>query len=638
MHPAALPAARAARALTREALLARLGLRALEAETPEALLAPLAAALPDCMAGPAVLFAPGRAGWETLAASGWNPSPEIAPLLEAAISESGPVLLSAAVRDRLPMAGGYASCVVALALGRGHIGLLLSADGAEDCLLFLERLAALFAAALRRAEREDWQRQLAAFAVLLPEPVLDCGAEGHTGYRNAAVEGWLERLKLADPALMLPLRHAQLAREALAAAQPIRDAEARIGPHTLLWTYVPAPALGRVFLLGRDVGESRRTEALLRLSEARYRLLTEQSTDIISRHAPQDWTFLYASPAVEALLGYTPEEIVGKSSVELFHPDDARAYAERAPTVIYDRGIYLATYRYRHKDGHYVWLESTSRTLRDPASGELLEIISVSRDVSRRLHAEEQALRAQAEMAHIGRLVLLGEMASGLAHELNQPLAAIVNYARGAIRRIDAEPPVGLALLRGALERVTEQAARASEIIRRLRGFARKGEFQRTPIDLAELVAGIVHFCLPEARRHGVTLEADPCAGLPRVLGDKVQIEQVLLNLIRNAIEADAAAHAEAAETSPREPVRVRIGCEQVPAGLVAVHVCDRGPGLPEGDPERPFEAFYTTKPKGLGLGLSISRSIMEAHGGHLWAEPRPGGGAVFSFTLPTVD
>lgn len=591
----------------------------------------------------------------------------------------------------------------------------------------------------------------------LPEPVLACSAEGEVLASNPATAALLAKVKLADVGLVLPTGHRELVRACLQHGEAVQDAEARAGARTLAWTYVPAASDGEagpaVHVFGRDVTESRQTEAALRIGEARHRLLAEQSTDLISRHTPGTWTFLYASPAATTLLGYRPEELVGVSSLDLFHPDDRRTYKERAPTVAYERGIYVGTYRYRHKDGHYVWLESTSRTLRDPGSGELLEIISVSRDVSRRVlaeratrrlariveatidlvvffdgdghitylneaarrtlalpasdngplhlrelmppaayarvegeglataratgtwsgetafidargrelpvsqvilahtddgdgveyfstvvrdmserrHAEELAQRHQHEMAHVARLVTLGEMASGLAHELNQPLAAIVNYAHGAIRRMEATPPAEAAVVKGALERIAQQASRAGEIIRRLRGFARKSEFQRLPVDVNAVVREMLRFCLPEARRHGVHLTAELAPHLPTVLADRVQIEQVLLNLLRNAMEA-APGDAAGGHGSP-----VRVRSEYTAEGMVAVHVIDRGPGLPSTDPERLFEQFYTTKPKGLGLGLSISRSLMEAHGGQLWAEPNPEGGAIFSFTLPAA-
>lgn len=604
----------------------------------------------------------------------------------------------------------------------------------------------------------------AAFARLaehLPDPVFACDSAGAVLACNPAASGLAATVGLGAPAQLLPARHVEYVHECLYHDEIAEVADTRIGAFTFCWTYVPAGGGAAVHVLGRDVTDSRRTEAALRISEARHRLLAEQSTDIISRHSPGTWAFLYASPAAQTLLGYAPEELIGKSSLDFFHPDDRRAYQERGPSVAYERGIYVATYRYRHRDGHYVYLESTSRTLRDPASGELLEIISVSREVSRRVLAEratkrlariveattdlvaffepggrvtylneaarhalgipypeskclrlgtlmppavlalierealptarlggvwsgetafidamgreipvsqvvlahagehgeidyfstvardiserrlaeEREQRHQAEMTHVARLITMGEMASGLAHELNQPLAAIVNYARGAIRRIHAEPPAELPVLAGVLERIAEQASRAGEIIKRLRSFARKSEFRRAPVELNRVVGDMLRFCRPEARRHALELRAELAESLPAVLGDRVQIEQVLLNLLRNAMEATVQAQGSGHDPSTHDaPLRTVTVCsERLAAGIVAVHVADHGHGLPPGGAEPLFEQFYTTKPKGLGLGLSISRSIMEAHGGALWASERPGGGAVFSLSLPAA-
>ncbi len=484
----------------------------------------------------------------------------------------------------------------------------------------------------------------------------------------------------------------------------------------------------------------------------RHRLLLEQSTDLISRHTPGDWRFIYASPAITTLLGYAPEEVLGHSSYEFFHPDDARTYKERAPSVVYERGFYTNTYRFRHKDGHYVWFETTSRTLRDAGTGRAVEILCVSRDVTRRIRSEqatrrlaqivelttdlvafidvdgrltylneaarrllgipypeqqyhglgelftpasyrlliekglpaarargdwrgetylrgpgpgqdipvsqvllahrasdgtleyfstiardmrerrqveEQARRHQQEMAHAARLITLGEMATGLAHELNQPLAAIVNYAQGCARRLESgtSPEALRQPLAQGLAHISTQARRAGEIIRRLRGFVRKSEYRRGAVDVNQLVTEMVDFCAPDARRYRVPVHTELDSDLPAVRADPVQIQQVVLNLLRNALEASAL-------PDGREAAAVTVRSATADDGTVLVEVRDHGHGLPA-DPEQVFEQFFTTKREGLGLGLAISRSIVEAHGGRLGAGTAPGGGAVFRFTLP---
>lgn len=238
----------------------------------------------------------------------------------------------------------------------------------------------------------------------------------------------------------------------------------------------------------------------------------------------------------------------------------------------------------------------------------------------------ESLYRFHDEQLELTRQGTLSEMIRVLGHELNQPLAAIVNYARGTVRRLEAGSPPET--VREGLSRIAQQADRAGEIIKRLRGFVRKGEFQRAPLDIRELIQEMVQFSRPEARRARVEVEVRLDDHLPRVMGDKVQIEQVILNLLRNAIEA----------CHHQDTRQVTLRTRQPDSQRLVVEVVDTGHGLPPGDPEQLFTQFYTTKPKGLGLGLGISRSIIEAHGGQLWAEPHSDGGACFAFTLPIAQ
>ncbi|MEK7246038.1 MAG: ATP-binding protein, partial [Pseudomonadota bacterium] len=250
----------------------------------------------------------------------------------------------------------------------------------------------------------------------------------------------------------------------------------------------------------------------------------------------------------------------------------------------------------------------------------------LERAAAERHHAEAEARERRAELAHVHRLNTMGEMASGFAHELNQPLAAVVNYAKGAVRRLKqnaVEPGELLAVL----EQVAAQAERAAAIVRRIRAFIRKEEPRHVALDFNQIIRETAGLMAAEAEREGARLILDLANPLPRVHADAVQIEQVIVNLARNAIEAMAEASS---------PVR-QITLRTMPAadGAVAIAVEDTGPGLPHVGRERLFDPFFTTKAEGLGLGLSISQSIVEAHGGRLTAAPSPGGGAIFRFTLP---
>jgi PAS domain S-box-containing protein len=254
------------------------------------------------------------------------------------------------------------------------------------------------------------------------------------------------------------------------------------------------------------------------------------------------------------------------------------------------------------------------------------EALCSIRDITARRRAEQEARLRQAELAHVARVSTMGEMAAAIAHELNQPLMAIVGYASGCALRMESGNLDSSELL-SVLRRVSQQAVRAGEIIRRLRDFVRKGTPQRSPLNLNELAREVAGLADVDARAHEVALRLELEADLPVVIGDPIQIEQVMLNLIRNGIEAMVDA------VAPRI-LTLRTG--YAGGKSVEVAVVDCGKGLPQ-DSEKLFEPFVSTKPKGLGLGLSISRSIVEAHGGQLaaWSDATPS--TTFHFALPVA-
>jgi signal transduction histidine kinase len=241
---------------------------------------------------------------------------------------------------------------------------------------------------------------------------------------------------------------------------------------------------------------------------------------------------------------------------------------------------------------------------------------------------ETRARQHQAELAQAARLSTLGQMAAGLAHELNQPLAAIVSYARGCALRLRADE-VDRARLIEVIEEISEQALRAGEVLRRIREFVRSGELHRERLDPNELVREAVRLAEAEARRLGVTIRLDPSPGAPPVDVDRIQVEQVILNLVRNGFEA--------MEDTAKGPRELSVRTERTALGDIEIAVHDTGGGLPADVTARIFDPFFTTKPDGLGLGLAISRSIIEAHGGRLWTS-NGSGGATFHFTLPAGE
>lgn len=285
-----------------------------------------------------------------------------------------------------------------------------------------------------------------------------------------------------------------------------------------------------------------------------------------------------------------------------------------------------------HEDGRIVRLLEYAAPLLD-AEGRPRGSVGAFVDITERRSAEERERRRLAEIAHVSRLSTLGEMISGLAHEINQPLAAASNFARACQRWPQtAKTPVPNEVMR-LVQKILSQTERAGEIVKRLTTFVRKGVSSPSLVDANSIVRDVIALtksCLYPAMQHDIDtpLLADLATNLPKVSVDPIQIEQVLVNLIRNAIEST-----QDAESSAAVVIRT-----QLVAQAIQVSVADSGSGIESPTPtDQLFEPFFTTKPEGIGLGLSISRSIIENHGGKLWVEQNDEGGATFFFTLPLV-
>jgi two-component system sensor kinase FixL len=249
------------------------------------------------------------------------------------------------------------------------------------------------------------------------------------------------------------------------------------------------------------------------------------------------------------------------------------------------------------------------------------------RDLTERQQTEARLQELQSELVHISRLTAMGEMASALAHELNQPLSAIANYMKGSRRLLEGNTDGNSVQVRNALDKAAEQSLRAGQIIRRLRDFVARGETERRVESVRKLIDEASALALVGAKEHGVRVTTNIDAAHDLILVDKVQIQQVLLNLIRNAIEA--------MDLSARRELTVATR----PAGaFVEISVTDTGPGIAPDVAGQLFQPFVTTKPLGMGVGLSISRSIVEGHGGQIRFEPNPEGGTIFRLTVPGVS
>lgn len=367
------------------------------------------------------------------------------------------------------------------------------------------------------------------------------------------------------------------------------------------------------------------TERKLRESELRFRLLAENATDIISRHTP-DGNYLYASPACKSSMGYDPDDLVGKNLYRLIHHDDQikvkKFFARRRENHNKNKPI---LYRLRRKEGEYRWFESNIRLITDEQTNQINEIQLASRDVTDRVIDKKARLRGQ-QLAHVFRLSTMEEMASGMAHEISQPLGAIINYTRGCVRHLESsnhDPNQ----LRNVMEKAVVQAERAGEIIQRLKNFFCKGQLVKSSCKVNNVIRETVSFIKNELSASKTKVDFNFDKNVPFIFIDKIQIQQVLLNLIQNAMEAMQESHI--------KEKRVHIHTKSTDSDTIEITISDTGPGFSKETVHKVFTPFFTTKAHGRGMGLAICRSIIEAHGGQFTINPVSAGQSWIRFSLP---
>lgn len=648
---------------------------------------------------------------------------------------------------RLRRAGWSQGLALVLPLHAEGSGLLLLESAAPDAEAWLGWIGELLGEVIALAHQA---RRTAPLLSADPQPALVLDEAGEVIDFNQALHQLLLAFPESSASELLPSNYRQLVRTCLEQSRSVQDLVSEREDRQFLWSFVPDRAERQVLVHSREVTLQLREQREAARASRLYRQIIENTTDLISRRT-LDGRLLDVSPASWTLLGYWPEELRGQALAPLLHEQDRQRVAEQTRDALVQDGYVTLTYRLRHRDGHYLWFETASRAIRETYTGSVMEVVSVSRDITARVLAEEklrrlaevveantdlvlfvdpagcvtylnpsarralaldgealpqslaevlddsllaslqlegwdtarrdgvwsaegrlraaeghnalplslvllahsaaggecyyslvardmtehelrenQQRRHQDELAHTARLVTLGELASGIAHEMNQPLAAVMNYASASqryLQALDSQPDAAQRVAQG-LAQIVEHTAHASEVIRRLRAFLRKGQRRMQALDLNALARTSLGLCAWEAASGKVAIVEALTENLPPVYADRVLLEQVFLNLLRNAIDANR-------ERQAGEPSRILIGSALEADGRLCVWVEDEGPGASGEALEQMFTPFFTSKPEGLGLGLSMSRGIVEGFGGTLDACAAATGGLRLECRLP---
>jgi len=387
------------------------------------------------------------------------------------------------------------------------------------------------------------------------------------------------------------------------------------------------------FELSRDVLRSSLLVRELQGSEARLRE-SQQRMNLAADAAELGlWAWepgaddVWATPRCCAMLGLPKRAHFALADfTDRVHPDDRERITQPLRRALEEGQAYAVQYRVRLPCGDERWIEATGR-VDEPETGRARRLQGVCADITERRRAEQETARLRTELAHAGRVSTMGQLASALAHEINQPLGAILRNAEAAELFLQSDSP-DLDEIRAIVADIRHDDQRAAAVIDRMRALLRRQALQTRPLALGEVFSDVRLLVRADAAARHTRLDLGELpAGLPAVSGDRVHLQQVLINLIINALDAVSG--------STGSDRWVSVQARQRDARFVEIAVSDSGTGLPAGRQPQIFDPFFTTKAGGMGMGLAISRTLVEAHGGQLWADNRPSGGAVFTFSLP---
>ncbi|HEX4650710.1 MAG TPA: PAS domain S-box protein [Granulicella sp.] len=456
---------------------------------------------------------------------------------------------------------------------------------------------------------------------------VNLGWTAYTGLTIDQVRGWAW-IPLIHPDDIQHLLDAW--GEALACGEP-REVEARVrrGDGQYRWFLfrgVPlrnqAGDIVQWYGTNTDIEDRKRAEEALLESERSLRLIIDTIPALVWSALP-DGTLECVNQRVVDYLGVTIQELAVEGWITFLHPDDVEGTLRAWAHAVATGAQHDVEYRMRCADGAYRWFHVRGQPLRNE-QGRIVRWYGLLSDIEDRKNALEALRQTQVRLSRATQIATVGEFAASIAHEVNQPLAAVISNAHACHRWLLAQPP-NLLEANLAAERIIRDSNNAAGVVRRIRALFKQADPEMLPLDLNDVLAEVLRLLQAEIVKQGVVLETELDATLPHILADRLQLQQVLFNLLQNGIEA--------MEGQLWQPKRLAIRARQQQDEVVLIEVRDYGPGL--SDLDQPFEAFYTTKERGMGMGLAICRSIVAAHCGSLWAAPTEGAGATFCMTLP---